>query len=78
MIFKSPHAPVTIPETTVTDYVLRRAAELGDKPALIDGPSGRTYTYGQLPGLIKRLAAGFAAHGVRQGRCVCDLQSEPS
>lgn len=67
MIFKSPHAPVTIPETTVTDYVLRRAAERGDKPALVDGPSGRAYTYGQLPGLIARLAAGFASHGVKHG-----------
>jgi acyl-CoA synthetase (AMP-forming)/AMP-acid ligase II len=67
MIFKSPHAPVTIPETTLTDYVLRHAEERGDKPALIDGPSGRTYTYAQLPVLIKRLAAGFAAHGVKRG-----------
>jgi len=67
MIFRSPHAQVTIPETSVTDYVLRRAEELGDKPALIDGPSGRTYTYGQLPALIKRLAAGFAEQGVTKG-----------
>lgn len=67
MIFKSPHAPVSIPEVTVTDYVLRRAGELGNKPALIDGPTGRTYTYGQLPACIKRLAAGFAHHGLRQG-----------
>jgi acyl-CoA synthetase (AMP-forming)/AMP-acid ligase II len=67
MIYKSPHAPVTIPETSITDYVLRRAAELGDKPALIDGPSGRTYTYDQLPGYIKRLAAGFAEHGLKRG-----------
>jgi len=67
MIFNSPHAPVAIPDTTLTDYVLRRAEELGDKPALIDGPSGRTYTYAQLPVYIKRLAAGFAAHGVKRG-----------
>jgi acyl-CoA synthetase (AMP-forming)/AMP-acid ligase II len=66
MIFKSPHAAVTIPDTTLTDYVLRRAEELGDKPALVDGPSGRTFTYGQLPGYIKRLAAGFATYGVTQ------------
>jgi acyl-CoA synthetase (AMP-forming)/AMP-acid ligase II len=37
---------------------------LGDKPALIDGPSGQTYNYAQLPGYIKKLAAGFAAHGL--------------
>ncbi|MGI9066828.1 MAG: AMP-binding protein [Pyrinomonadaceae bacterium] len=67
MIFKSPHASVTIPQISVTDYVLRRANELGDKPALIDGPTGRTYTYGQLPGYINRLAAGFAYHGLQKG-----------
>jgi acyl-CoA synthetase (AMP-forming)/AMP-acid ligase II len=67
MIFKSPHASVTIPEVPITDYVLRRAEELGDKPALVDGPSGRTYYYRQLPGLIRKLASGLAAHGVSRG-----------
>lgn len=67
MIFKSPHAAVTIPEVSITDYVLRRADELGDKPALIDGPTGRTFSYGQLRGYITRLASGFAKHGVTKG-----------
>ena len=67
MIFKSPHPSVTIPEISLTDYVLRHADELGEKPALIDGPSGRTLSHDQLRGYIKRLAAGFAAHGVTKG-----------
>ena len=67
MIFKSPHAPVNIPDSTITEYVLRNATSLGDKPALIDGPTGRTYTYAQLPNLIGRLAAGLARHGVNKG-----------
>src|SRR5688500_6432307 len=67
MIFKSPHPSVTIPEISLTDYVLRHADELGEKPALIDGPSGRTFSYGQLRGYVTRLAAGFAAHGVTKG-----------
>ncbi len=67
MIFKSPHAPVTIPDVSISDFVLRRAAELGDKPALIDGPTGRTYTYRQLPGLIQKLAKGFSEHGLTKG-----------
>jgi acyl-CoA synthetase (AMP-forming)/AMP-acid ligase II len=67
MIFTSPHPAVTIPEIPITDYVLRRAEELGNKPALIDGPTGRTYTYNQLPGYVRRLAAGFASHGVTKG-----------
>ena len=33
---------------SLVDYVLARADELADKPALIDGPSGRTLTYGAL------------------------------
>jgi acyl-CoA synthetase (AMP-forming)/AMP-acid ligase II len=66
MIFKSPHAPVNIPDSTITEYVLRNASRLGDKPALIDGPTGRAYTYAQLPGLISRLAAGLAKQGVKQ------------
>ena len=66
MIFKSPHTPVIIPDSTITDYVLQNAISLGDKPALIDGPTGRTYTYAQLPGLIGRLAGGFARQGVKQ------------
>ena len=67
MIFKSPHAPVDIPEVSITDFVMRRALELGDKPALIDGPTGRTYTYRQLPELIQKLAGGFSSHGLSQG-----------
>ena len=67
MIFRSPHPSVTIPEISLTDYVLRRADELGEKPALIDGPSGRTYSYGQLRGYVNKLAAGFAARGVTKG-----------
>jgi acyl-CoA synthetase (AMP-forming)/AMP-acid ligase II len=67
MIFTSPHPAVTIPDIGVTEYVLRRAQELGDKPALIEGPSGRTYTYRQLPEYINRLASGFADHGLAKG-----------
>ena len=48
MIVKSTAPDVTVPEVPVARYVLRHAARLGDKPALIDGPTGRTLTYGQL------------------------------
>lgn len=67
MIFKSPHPNVSIPDVTVTEYVLRRCQELGDKHALIDATSGRTYSYRQLPQLINQLAAGFASHGLEKG-----------
>ncbi len=59
MIFSSPHPTVAIPEISLTDFVLQRAAEFGDKPAIIEGVSGRTITYAQLTPLIRRLAAGL-------------------
>ena len=67
MIFSSPHPTVTIPEISLTDFVLRRAAEFGDKPAIIEGQTGRTITYAQLSPLIRRLAAGLAALGLKKG-----------
>ena len=60
MIFSSPYADVLIPEVSVSELVLGRARELGDKAALIDGASGRTITYRQLAEDVQRMAAGVA------------------
>ncbi len=67
MIFRSVHPDVAIPETTVTAYVLRHADRLRDKPAMIDGPSGRTLTYGQLSDGIRRVATALHQRGFRKG-----------
>ena len=67
MIIKSDSPAVTIPEVTVTEYVLQRAARLHDKPALIDGPSGRILTYGQLADGVRRATTGLARLGFRRG-----------
>jgi acyl-CoA synthetase (AMP-forming)/AMP-acid ligase II len=65
MLSTSPR--VTIPDVTITDYVLRHAARLGDKPALVDGPTGRTLTYRQLADGARRAAAGLAKRGFGKG-----------
>jgi acyl-CoA synthetase (AMP-forming)/AMP-acid ligase II len=67
MIFRSPHEAVAIPDIPLTDYVLQRAPEFGNKSALIEGLTGRTITYPQLDPTIRRLAAGFASHGLSKG-----------
>lgn len=67
MIFKSPYPDVAIPEMALTPFVLQHAQQLADKPALIDGPSGRTLTYGQLAGAIQKVAAGLAGRGFNKG-----------
>src|SRR5438093_10169224 len=48
MIFRSPHPDVAVPDVALQRFVLREAAQRGDKPALIDGPSGRVLTYAGL------------------------------
>ncbi|HEX6285783.1 MAG TPA: AMP-binding protein, partial [Pyrinomonadaceae bacterium] len=63
MIFKGPYPDVHIPETALTPFVLHRAGELSDKPALIDGPTGRTLTYAQLADSI-----AIAAHNLSASR----------
>ncbi|RME46998.1 MAG: 4-coumarate--CoA ligase family protein [Chloroflexi bacterium] len=67
MIFRSPYPDVSIPDVPLTPYVLQRAQALADKPALIDGPTGRTLTYGQLAGGVRLAAAGLAQRGFQKG-----------
>lgn len=67
MIHRSPLPDVEIPRVPLTDYVLARAAELGDKPALVDGASGRTLTYAGLAGAVRSLAGGLVARGFAPG-----------
>ena len=50
--------------------MLADAAGRGDRPALIDGPTGRVLTYAELAGSVRRAAAGLVAHGVAQGDMV--------
>ena len=45
MIVRAPEPPIDIPEVPLTTFLLERAAARGDKPAFIDGTSGRIMTY---------------------------------
>ena len=47
---------IEIPDVDITSFVLEHAAERGERPALIDGPSGRTITYGELGEQVAALA----------------------
>lgn len=67
MIFKSPYPDVHIPNMPMTHYLIEQMQPFGDKPALIDGPSGRTITYNQLIGAIRLVAAGLADRGFQKG-----------
>jgi acyl-CoA synthetase (AMP-forming)/AMP-acid ligase II len=67
MIFKSPFPEAVIPEMSLTSFVLQNAGKHPDKPALVDGPSGRTITYGQLVGAIRLVASSLHKKGFKKG-----------
>jgi len=56
-----------IPDLDLASFTLHRAKELGDKPALIDGPSGRAVSYADLERSVRSLAAGLSARGFSKG-----------
>jgi acyl-CoA synthetase (AMP-forming)/AMP-acid ligase II len=51
----------------VPEFLFEHAARFGDKPALVDGPTGRTLSYRQLAEAVERVAAGLAARGFGKG-----------
>jgi acyl-CoA synthetase (AMP-forming)/AMP-acid ligase II len=67
MIVHAPEPPIQVPDVPLTPLLLARAEALGDKPALIDGPSGRTYTFAQWAGAVRAAAAGLARRGLGKG-----------
>ncbi len=67
MIFRSPFPAVTIPEIPITPFVLEKAEARGDKPALIDGPTGRSISYAELATSVRQVAGSLAARGFKKG-----------
>ncbi len=67
MVVRSPFPDIEIPNTPLTEFVLARAGEFRDEPALIDAPSGQTITYAQLVESVREVAAGLAERGFGKG-----------
>ena len=64
MIYTSHLPDVEIPvDVSITDFTLRHADALADKPAIIDVTTGREMTFAQLRSGIQTLAGGLAATG---------------
>ena len=67
MVIRSPFPDIEIPDLSFTDFVLARAGELGDKPAFIDAPTGRTISYAHLVESVRAAAAALADRGFDKG-----------
>jgi len=59
-MFRSPHPEVDIPNVSLTEFVLARADEFGDRPAFVDGISGRTMSFRALRDQVRSLACGLS------------------
>lgn len=67
MIFRSPFPDVEVPDVTLTEFILGGTAARAERPALIEGVSGRVLTYAQLAGAVRAAAAGLARRGFVKG-----------
>ena len=72
-VFTSRLADVTIPSGTLPRFVLRRAASLGGKTAVIDAGTGETLSYAELAAAAGSFAAGLAARGFCRGSVLAIL-----
>jgi acyl-CoA synthetase (AMP-forming)/AMP-acid ligase II len=69
-MFRSPHGEITVPDHSLTEFVLDRGRGQTRQAALVDGVTGRAVTYGELRDQVRRTAAGLSAIGVRKGDVV--------
>ena len=71
MILRSPFPEVPIPDVTIGEFVFEHAGGWWDEPAMIDGPSGRSLSYGALRTLIGRCRNALLARGFTRGDVLC-------
>src|SRR2546429_6880699 len=67
MIFRGPYPDVTIPEVSLTNFIFSSFTETKDKPALIDGPTGRMLTYKQFENAVRLTPARVSQRGFKKG-----------
>jgi 4-coumarate--CoA ligase len=65
--YRSPFPDQLIPAQPLTSFVFDGMKAWADKPALIEGATGRTLTYENLFHAVRRLAGGLRAGGFRPG-----------
>lgn len=70
MIFESPRPPITVPNVSLPAYLLGDLGDRGDRPALIDGPTGRTLTYAELRTAASHAGRALRARGLERGGIV--------
>ncbi|MBI3682647.1 MAG: 4-coumarate--CoA ligase family protein [Acidobacteria bacterium] len=75
MPFKSVYPDVSIPTGTLTELLLADLEPHHERIALIDAPTGRSYTYERLAAMIRRVAGALDRRGLRKKDKVAILSS---
>ncbi|XP_033755252.1 probable 4-coumarate--CoA ligase 1 [Pecten maximus] len=70
LFHQSPYT-VTIPDCSVSEYLLQGFTKYGNYTALIDGKTGNKTTFDDLEGQIARTTAGFQSIGLTKSEVVC-------
>ena len=70
MIVKSQSPSISIPDQSLPEFLLEHVAQFGDMTALIDGPSGRSYSYAQFGQMVRNVAGNLAKRGFKPGDSV--------
>ena len=68
IIYRSPYPDVSIPDVSITEYVLEHASDHPERVAFVDGD--RRTTYAELADAIGRTAGGLARSGIGRGDVV--------
>jgi acyl-CoA synthetase (AMP-forming)/AMP-acid ligase II len=63
----SRYTPAPTPNVSLPVFFRDSAARFGDRTALVDGPSGRSYTFRQVLDLSASIANGLVARGIAPG-----------
>lgn len=67
MSWASTYGVVDFGDTTLHRMISETAASSGERPALIDGPTGQVVSYATLASRVERVAAGLAERGFGEG-----------
>lgn len=67
MLYQSPFPSVEIPDLPLPNFLFDHATAYADKPALVDGPTGRSLSYGLLTQAIRLVGASLAQRGFKKG-----------
>jgi acyl-CoA synthetase (AMP-forming)/AMP-acid ligase II len=60
MSFRSPFPYAEIPPVTLTEFVLGASDDADDRPALVDGVTGHSLSFGEVRTQVRRVAAGLS------------------